>query len=157
MNNSAARAEIRREDLGSPTAAMLIGALNAELSARYPEEGATHFRLDPDEVVDGRRAFFIAYLGADPVGCGAFRRPSRSCPRTRAATSRRERLASREEDTSEAADGRHRNRCRPWAFQEEAARQPQRVVAVNGETPSRRTQSAVSPGGMVTFVGRSHL
>jgi hypothetical protein len=31
----------------------LIGALNAELSARYPEPGATHFNLDPREVAPG--------------------------------------------------------------------------------------------------------
>jgi hypothetical protein len=32
----------------------LIDRLNAELSARYPEEGANHFRLDPEEIAPGR-------------------------------------------------------------------------------------------------------
>ena len=66
--------EIRRENLASPAAAQLIAALNAELAARYPEEGANHFRLDADEVTDGRGAFLVAYLGETPVGCGAVRR-----------------------------------------------------------------------------------
>jgi GNAT superfamily N-acetyltransferase len=56
----------------------LIRALNAELSARYPEEGANHFRLDPQEVEPGRGAFFIAYVGAEAVGCGAVRLIDRS-------------------------------------------------------------------------------
>jgi GNAT superfamily N-acetyltransferase len=66
--------KIRREGILSPVVQQLIGALNAELDARYPEEGANHFRLDPEEVADGRGAFFVAYLGDEPVGCGAVRR-----------------------------------------------------------------------------------
>lgn len=66
--------EIQREDLLSPTAGQLIAALNAELNGRYPEEGATHFRLDPEEVTPGRGAFLVARAGGLPVGCGAFRR-----------------------------------------------------------------------------------
>ena len=66
--------EIRREDLGSPSARSLIGALNAELAAQYPEEGANHFRLDAHEVVEGRGAFFVAYADGQPVACGAIRR-----------------------------------------------------------------------------------
>jgi GNAT superfamily N-acetyltransferase len=66
--------EIRREDISSAVAASLIVALNAELSTRYPEEGANHFRLDADEVAEGRGAFFIAYADGKPVGCGATRR-----------------------------------------------------------------------------------
>lgn len=65
---------IRRDDLTSTTAAALIAALNAELLGQYPEPGATHFRLDPQEVGDGRGAFFVAYAGETPVGCGAIRR-----------------------------------------------------------------------------------
>lgn len=34
--------EIRNERLDSAVAGRLIGELNAELSAMYPEEGATH-------------------------------------------------------------------------------------------------------------------
>lgn len=64
---------IRREALTSPPARALIAALNAELSEMYPEPGATHFRLDPEEVSEGRGAFLVAYDGDAPVGCGALR------------------------------------------------------------------------------------
>ena len=60
-------------DLLAAVAQELIGVLNAELRERYPEEGATHFRLDPDEVAEGRGAFVVAYLDRAPVGCGAVR------------------------------------------------------------------------------------
>ncbi|RPH55998.1 N-acetyltransferase, partial [bacterium] len=66
--------EIRPESLASPVAEALIRALNAELSRMYPEEGATHFRLDPDEVAEGRGAFLVAYAEGSPVACGAIRR-----------------------------------------------------------------------------------
>jgi GNAT superfamily N-acetyltransferase len=66
--------ELRMEDLESPRAQKLIACLNAELDARYPEEGANFFRLDPDEVSDGRGAFLVAYIEGRPVGCGAVRR-----------------------------------------------------------------------------------
>jgi GNAT superfamily N-acetyltransferase len=59
---------IRRGDLRSPEAQTLIAALNAELSAAYPEPGATHFRLDADEVAEGRGAFLIVMDGDRPVG-----------------------------------------------------------------------------------------
>jgi putative acetyltransferase len=65
---------LRSEPLDSPAARRLIPALNAELSGRYPEAGATHFRLDPAEVGPGRGAFLVAYAGDEPVGCGAIRR-----------------------------------------------------------------------------------
>jgi GNAT superfamily N-acetyltransferase len=68
------RDELRRTDIESPVAVRLITALNAELDQRYPEEGANFFRLHPDEVADGRGAFFVAYLDGQPVGCGAVRR-----------------------------------------------------------------------------------
>lgn len=68
-----ANVTVRRGDLLSAVAGKLIGALNAELTARYPEEGATHFRLDPEEVAAGRGAFMIAYLEGEPIGCGAIR------------------------------------------------------------------------------------
>jgi putative acetyltransferase len=70
--------EIRREDILSPVVQRLISELNAELEARYPEEGANHFRLDPEEVADGRGAFLVAYLGGQPVACGAVRRIERA-------------------------------------------------------------------------------
>jgi putative acetyltransferase len=66
--------DVRREDILSPVVQRLIGALNSELEGRYPEEGANHFRLDPEEVADGRGAFLVAYIGGQPVGCGAVRR-----------------------------------------------------------------------------------
>jgi GNAT superfamily N-acetyltransferase len=65
---------VRPAPLGSPTAQALIAALNAELAARYPEEGANHFRLDEDEVGPGRGAFLVAYREGAPVGCGAVRK-----------------------------------------------------------------------------------
>ena len=51
----------------------LIASLNAELSGLYPEPGANHFQLDPDEVARGRGTFLVVYLGRTPVGCGALR------------------------------------------------------------------------------------
>ena len=63
-----------RADIFSPTARGLIEALNAELSSRYPEDGATHFRLDPEEVAPGRGTFLVAVREGRPLGCGAVRR-----------------------------------------------------------------------------------
>ena len=65
--------EIRREDILSSVANALIQSLNAELSERYPEDGANHFRLDPEEVAEGRGAFFVVYRDSHPLGCGAIR------------------------------------------------------------------------------------
>ncbi|WP_437970533.1 GNAT family N-acetyltransferase [Sorangium sp. So ce260] len=70
-----ASVEIRRADIASPVAQALIEALNAELSSRYPEEGANHFELGESEVTEGRGAFLVASDGdARPLGCGALRR-----------------------------------------------------------------------------------
>jgi putative acetyltransferase len=52
----------------------LIRELNAELSGTYPEPGANHFGLDPEEVAEGRGAFLVVYRDGAPVGCGAVRR-----------------------------------------------------------------------------------
>jgi putative acetyltransferase len=65
---------VERCDLGSPEAKGLIADLNAELSGRYPEPGATHFRLGEDEVAEGRGTFVVATRGGAAVGCGAVRR-----------------------------------------------------------------------------------
>jgi GNAT superfamily N-acetyltransferase len=65
---------IQRYDLLSGVAQELITALNAELSNLYPEEGANHFRLDPDEVAAGNGAFLVALRDDEPLGCGAVRR-----------------------------------------------------------------------------------
>jgi putative acetyltransferase len=64
----------RREELGTPVVRALIGELDQELSGRYPEQGANHFRLDAEEVSPGRGAFLVAYEDGHPVGCGAIRR-----------------------------------------------------------------------------------
>jgi len=64
---------IRREELNSSAACRLIEALNAELSAQYPEPGATHFRLDAAEVSADKGTFVIGYLHDVPVACGAMR------------------------------------------------------------------------------------
>jgi GNAT superfamily N-acetyltransferase len=65
---------IARADLTAPTSLALIAALNAELAAMYPEPGANHFRLDPDEIAPGKGAFLVVYQEGTPVGCGALRR-----------------------------------------------------------------------------------
>jgi len=60
-------------DLSSPEVVALIALLDAELSERYPEPGANHFRLDGDDVGAGRGALLIARWGDEVVGCGAVR------------------------------------------------------------------------------------
>lgn len=65
--------DCRREELSSPVVQRLISTLNAELLSIYPEDGANFFRLDPEEVAEGRGAFLVAYLDGKPVGCGAIR------------------------------------------------------------------------------------
>lgn len=73
LMHSSTQIEFRRENLDSPVVQALIAALNAELLSIYPEDGANFFRLDPEEVAIGRGAFLVAYLGDEPVGCGAIR------------------------------------------------------------------------------------
>ena len=65
--------DIAPEALTSDVAAALITDLNAELSALYPEPGATHFRLDASEVAPGAGIFVVARWHGRPVGCGALR------------------------------------------------------------------------------------
>jgi GNAT superfamily N-acetyltransferase len=74
MNKELTCVIIRRYDLLSPVAQELITALNAELSKMYPEPGATHFRLDPNEVAEGNGVFLVALRDDEPLGCGALRR-----------------------------------------------------------------------------------
>ena len=62
-----------RHELVSALAQSLIASLNRELSGQYPEEGANHFRLDPEEVSEGRGAFLVAFMDSAAVGCGAVR------------------------------------------------------------------------------------
>jgi transketolase len=67
--------EFHREHLASPVADQLITALNAELTARYPDAGtANHFRLDAEELSDGRGALFVGCIAGAAIGCGAVRR-----------------------------------------------------------------------------------
>jgi GNAT superfamily N-acetyltransferase len=72
-SSTKAHVEFRREQLSAPVVQRLILALNAELESIYPEDGANFFRLDPEEVAEGRGAFLVAYLEDNPVGCGAIR------------------------------------------------------------------------------------
>jgi len=65
--------EIAPEPLTGSVAAALISELNAELSAMYPEPGATHFALDPKEVAPGTGIFVVVRLRGRAVGCGALR------------------------------------------------------------------------------------
>jgi GNAT superfamily N-acetyltransferase len=66
---------IRREPVTSKAARVLIAALNRELLGLYPEAGTEeHFRLDPEEVAEGRGAFLVAVRDDEPVACGAVRR-----------------------------------------------------------------------------------
>lgn len=74
MSNKSNAVEIMPEALTSAVATSLIADLNAELLARYPEPGTTHFRLDPDEVAPGTGIFLVARSSGRPIGCGAVRR-----------------------------------------------------------------------------------
>jgi GNAT superfamily N-acetyltransferase len=65
---------IHPADILSPAAQSLIQSLNAELLATYPEPGACHFRLDPNEVAPGNGVFLIASRQSTPIACGAIRR-----------------------------------------------------------------------------------
>jgi len=65
---------IARAALTADTSRALIAALNAELTGAYPEPGATHFGLEPEEVTGGRGAFLIVYQAGTAVACGAVRR-----------------------------------------------------------------------------------
>jgi GNAT superfamily N-acetyltransferase len=64
---------VARAELTADVSRALIDSLNAELRGVYSEPGATHFRLDPEEVAGGRGAFLIVYQEGTPVGCGALR------------------------------------------------------------------------------------
>jgi putative acetyltransferase len=64
---------IARTDLTADASRVLISALNTELTGAYPEPGATHFGLAPEDVAPGRGAFLVIYDNGNPVGCGAVR------------------------------------------------------------------------------------
>jgi len=64
---------IDRADLAADSSQALIAALNAELSAMYPEPGANHFGLNPAQVSGQSGVFLVVSLNGTPVGCGAVR------------------------------------------------------------------------------------
>lgn len=64
---------IVRSELTSDSSQALIAALNAELSAMYPEPGANHFGLKPAQVSGSSGVFLVVSLNGTPVGCGAVR------------------------------------------------------------------------------------
>jgi GNAT superfamily N-acetyltransferase len=64
---------VARADVAAEVSRKLIQALNEELSGAYPEAGATHFGLAPDEVSGQRGAFLVISMDGVPVGCGAVR------------------------------------------------------------------------------------
>ena len=64
---------IARAEFSAEVSRALIASLNAELTGVYPEPGANHFHLDPEEVARGRGSFLVVYRDGVPVGCGAVR------------------------------------------------------------------------------------
>jgi GNAT superfamily N-acetyltransferase len=63
--------EIRQTRFGAPVARVLVEAAQADLAARYGEEDTNPIeaiQFDPPE-----GAFFIGYLGGQPVACGGWR------------------------------------------------------------------------------------
>lgn len=54
-------------ELDDPVVLELIGELNDELDATYPEPGANHFSLPTAD------QFLVAWQGDEAVGCGALR------------------------------------------------------------------------------------
>jgi putative acetyltransferase len=64
---------IARAELSAEVSRALIASLNAELTGVYPEPGANHFHLDPEELAPGRGSFLVVYRDGVPVGCGAMR------------------------------------------------------------------------------------
>jgi len=64
---------IARAELTADVSRALIDSLNEELWGVYSKPGATHFRLDPEEVARGRGTFLVIYRDGTPVGCGALR------------------------------------------------------------------------------------
>ena len=64
---------IERADLAADASRALIARLNAELSGEYPEPGANHFSIAPEQVAAGKGTFLVVYKDGKPVGCGALR------------------------------------------------------------------------------------
>ncbi len=57
-----------------PVSRRLVDALNAELTADYPDPTTRHFGLDEAQVSGDRGVFLVMYRDGEPVGCGAVRR-----------------------------------------------------------------------------------
>ncbi|MDX2111432.1 MAG: GNAT family N-acetyltransferase [Verrucomicrobiota bacterium] len=72
--NSERVIKLVRTELTNPVSRALIDALNYELSGLYPEPGATHFNLKPEDVAQGQGIFLVVYRDEIPVGCGAMRK-----------------------------------------------------------------------------------
>jgi putative acetyltransferase len=64
---------VARAEFSAEVSRTLVASLNAELTGVYPEPGANHFQLDPEEVAQDRGVFLVAYRDGTPVGCGALR------------------------------------------------------------------------------------
>ena len=64
---------IARAELTAEASQALIGALNSELRAMYPEPEANHFGLKPAQVSGQSGVFLIVSHHGTPVGCGAVR------------------------------------------------------------------------------------
>ncbi|MBK7974433.1 MAG: GNAT family N-acetyltransferase [Deltaproteobacteria bacterium] len=70
---SAGDVTVTRAELTAPASLALIEALDTELAAMYPEPGANHFQLDPEQVLGARGAFLVVRRAGAAVGCGALR------------------------------------------------------------------------------------
>jgi GNAT superfamily N-acetyltransferase len=64
---------IEKAALDDADAVPLTAALDAESQSRYPFDLSKHFRVSPEEFSGDRGAFLLAYVGEEPVGCGAVR------------------------------------------------------------------------------------
>jgi GNAT superfamily N-acetyltransferase len=73
MNMAPKAITIARAELTAAVSRELITSLNAELSDLYPEPGANHFQLAPEELAPGRGTFLVVYRDGRAEGCGALR------------------------------------------------------------------------------------
>lgn len=68
---------VRPEPWGSTVADALVGELEVDLGHRYPDEGGEVdlelAAIDPDHVTEPLGRFLVAWVGDEPVGCGALR------------------------------------------------------------------------------------
>ena len=64
---------IERADLSADIVQALIGELNADIAARYPNDTDNYFILTEEDVRPDNGGFFVAFLDGVPAGCGACR------------------------------------------------------------------------------------